>query len=426
MKAADQREIIENLLGITILSEKASALKELIRESKDAVTKEQAIIDATAQANQKIQESVNLLIRRQLNWKTQRDDDCIDLHHKIEKLKDIDIGVELRNHELLKKYNDNYTKFENISQQKQTVAASVTQAEKTVSRYFNELETLDNNKCPQCSQSISDHKHFEMMETVAKLYQDAADYLSQVNAQAELLQEDYDRVSASLPKIKPTTIYKSLEQALKHQNYLENYEKSLKQKINEPDPYQDQIDELKQSAIQRISYDKINELIKIKDHQEFLLKLLTNKDSFIRKKIIDQNLSYLNTRLSTYLEKIGLPHRVIFHNDLSVEISHMGHDSDFHNLSRGEMTRLSLSLSFAFRDVWENLYQPINMMVIDEQLDSGTDAAGVFAAVDILQSMVYERNKNIFLISHKEELTSKINNVLIATKENGFTSYAFL
>jgi DNA repair exonuclease SbcCD ATPase subunit len=162
----------------------------------------------------------------------------------------------------------------------------------------------------------------------------------------------------------------------------------------------------------------------IKDHQEFLLKLLTNKDSFIRKKIIDQNLAYLNNRLTYYLDKVGLPHTVVFQNDLSVEITQLGQDLDFDNLSRGERNRLILGLSWAFRDVWESLYQNINLMFIDELIDSGMDAAGVENSLGILKKIGRERNKNIYLISHRDELIGRVNNVLKVIKENGFTSYS--
>ena len=87
-----------------------------------------------------------------------------------------------------------------------------------------------------------------------------------------------------------------------------------------------------------------------------MYKLLTNKDSFIRKKIIEQNSAYSNNRLTHYLDKVGLPHTVVFQNDLTVEITQLGQDLDFDNLSRGERNRLILGLSFAFRDVWESLY----------------------------------------------------------------------
>ena len=199
----------------------------------------------------------------------------------------------------------------------------------------------------------------------------------------------------------------------------------LEAKTKDNDPYQEQIDELKTGAVQDLSYDKMNNLRKLQDHQEFLFKLLTSKDSFVRKKIIDQNLTYLNGRLEFYLAKTGLPHKVVFQSDLSVEITEMGRDLDFDNLSRGERNRLILSLCWAFRDVWEMLYHSINTMFIDELVDSGMDTAGVENAIGILKQIARDRHKNIYLISHRDELQGRVNNVLKVTKENGFTSYAF-
>jgi DNA repair exonuclease SbcCD ATPase subunit len=182
---------------------------------------------------------------------------------------------------------------------------------------------------------------------------------------------------------------------------------------------------LKTSAVQELSYDKMNNLRKLQDHQEFLYKLLTSKDSFVRKKVIDQNLTYLNARLAFYLNKTGLPHEVVFQSDLSVEITELGRDLDFDNLSRGERNRLTLSLCWAFRDVWEMLYHGINTMFIDELVDSGMDTAGVENAISILKQISRERHKNIYLISHRDELQGRVNSVLKVTKEGGFTSYAF-
>jgi DNA repair exonuclease SbcCD ATPase subunit len=248
-------------------------------------------------------------------------------------------------------------------------------------------------------------------------------------------QKYFDKVSNDLQKIleelgdgdmpsRPMTYYDTEAEALGHQNNLTSLENALENKIAETNPFNEQIDELKNSAIQAIDWTAVNELTKLKDHQEFLLKLLTNKDSFIRKKIIDQNLSFLNKRLGYYIDKLGLPHTVIFQNDLSVQITQLGQDLDFDNLSRGERNRLILSLSFSFRDVWENLYQHINLLFIDELIDAGMDAAGVEAGLAVLKKMGRERNKNIYLISHKDELVGRVNNVLRVIKENGFTSYS--
>jgi len=181
---------------------------------------------------------------------------------------------------------------------------------------------------------------------------------------------------------------------------------------------------MQQQALQIVSYDALNDLTRLQEHQDFLLKLLTSKDSFVRKEIIDQNLSYLNARLTHYLDRIGLPHTVKFQNDLSVSIEELGRDLDFDNLSRGERNRLILSMSWAFRDVWESLYSPINLLFIDELIDNGLDSAGVENALGLLKKMSRERHKSIWLVSHREELAGRVENILKVVKENGFTNYS--
>jgi ABC-type glutathione transport system ATPase component len=221
----------------------------------------------------------------------------------------------------------------------------------------------------------------------------------------------------------PAVFYDREEDAIHHRATLANLQQQIESKRSEEDPYTEQIVEMQTQGVEEISYDAINELTNLKDHQEFLLKLLTNKDSFIRKRIIDQNLSYLNARLGQYLDRIGLPHTVKFNNDLSVAITELGRDLDFDNLSRGERNRLILSLSWAFRDVWESLYQPINLLFIDELVDSGMDSSGVENSLAVLKKMSRDANKSIWLVSHKDELAGRVNNTLHVVKENGFTTY---
>ena len=107
---------------------------------------------------------------------------------------------------------------------------------------------------------------------------------------------------------RPNTFYETAKEAYEHRQNVDSLKQSLQNKNDEIDPYQTQINDLQNTAMQEVSWDTMNSLTDFKDHQEFLLKLLTNKDSFIRKKIIDQNLAYLNNRLTYYLDKLGLPH----------------------------------------------------------------------------------------------------------------------
>jgi DNA repair exonuclease SbcCD ATPase subunit len=422
MKAAEQRDVIEQLLGITLLSEKAEALKLLVKESKDLIQKEEFKIEGIKAANENVQKSINSLEIKSGAWETKKENDIEGLGRAMMRLENVDIEAELAIHLQLKQWTENNTKIQNLNKQKATLESAMGQAEKSVKKYEKDLASLSTKICHACEQELHDHKHEEMTTAATHHLAESQKYYDKVT-------QDFTKIVEEIITIgeqphRPQTFYDTEAEALGHKNNLDGLEKSLTAKIDESNPYQEQIAELKKTAIQEITWDHINQLIKLKDHQEFLHKLLTNKDSFIRKKIIDQNLNYLNKRLGYYIDKLGLPHLVVFQNDLSVGITQLGQDLDFDNLSRGERNRLILSMSFAFRDVWEGLYQSINLLFIDELVDAGMDAAGVESALAVLKKMARERNKNIYLISHKDELVGRVNNVLRVVKESGFTSYS--
>ena len=422
MKANDQRVIIEQLLGVTLLSEKAERLKELVKITKDEIFQENADIEAAKKSNDKIQQSVDSLTTRQTAWNSQHDAELEKIGRAIIELENVDIESELSKHSELKLFEEKSAKLKSLNKERATLDAAIAQAERSVKKYASELAKLQDKKCHACEQELHDHKHEEMSAEANK-------HLSEANTYHDKVIADLAKINKEIAGIgevttRPDTYYDTVEQALKHQNNLMTLETQLTVKAGETDPYQEQIDELRHTAMQSISWDRVNELNRLKEHQEFLLKLLTSKDSFIRKKIIDQNLAYLNNRLTYYLDKMGLPHTVLFQNDLTVLITQLGQDLDFDNLSRGERNRLILSLSWAFRDVWESLYQQVNLLFVDELVDNGLDASGVEGALAVLKKMARERKKNIFLISHKDELIGRVNNVLKVIKENGFTSYA--
>jgi DNA repair exonuclease SbcCD ATPase subunit len=422
MRANDQRVIIEQLLGITLLSEKAETLKEQIRLTKDSILQESANIEAIKKSNENIQKSIDSILTRQTAWNSQHDNELEKIGRAIIELESVDIDAELVKHAELKAYEERSGKLKSLSKERATLEAAQAQAERSVKKYASELAKLQDKKCHACDQELHDHKHEEMSAEATKHLADADSYNNKITA--DLVKITRDIADIGEVAARPNTYYDTVEEALKHQNNLKTLETQLQVKAGETDPYQEQIDELTNTAMQEITWDTVNQLNTLKEHQEFLLKLLTSKDSFIRKKIIDQNLAYLNNRLTYYLDKMGLPHTVLFQNDLTVLITQLGQDLDFDNLSRGERNRLILSLSWSFRDVWESLYQPINLLFVDELIDNGLDASGVEGALAVLKKMARERKKNIFLISHRDELVGRVNNVLKVIKENGYTSYA--
>lgn len=549
LKAADQREIIEQLLGITLLSEKAEGIKELNRTVKEQIQREEFKIRGLQDANSKIQEQIDSLKRRQTLWVTKKDEDIANYTTQLVELYKIDIEKEISSHRSLVIYNDKQTKLttakthfdsemaklskryndaviaykrekDNLVSQMNSLKnidihneisnlkiiseikektitrdntkklldasnATCARLNKEISIINAELLKLYDHKCYACGQDYHDETHkftlkskeerlaelqteliaaenqskeyntilngigtIQSMPSVNyKTLEEAINHKSTIDSLADktiklqenfaktqslyendvdALNKQYDDIVLQVGELgaKPTVVYSSLEAALKHQNTVEKLEQSLEKRVEEVDPYADQITDMEKNSITVISYDTLNELTRTLKHQEYLLDLLTNKKSFVRKKIIEQNLNYLNSRLTLYLDKMGLPHRVKFQNDLSVEITELGRELSYGNFSRGESTRLILSLSFAFRDVWENLYQGINLLFVDEMIDNGLDSVGVENAIGLFKELGRRRDKSVWLISHRDELMSRVSNVLHVIKEGGFTRYS--
>jgi DNA repair exonuclease SbcCD ATPase subunit len=421
LKANDQRNIIEQLLGITMLSERADVIKELNKQTKDKIQQEEFRIRAVQEANKRIQEQIESLRKRQSMWLKKQQEDCANFAQAISDLEHIDIELEVQAHRDLELFHKKQKAINELNSWIKQIGSDDTKLNKRLAQLKKDLDEIKEHRCFACGTEI----HDDSLESVkAEREKEAKETALQLLAN-DTQRTEHQTTLSELGALgnAPTVFYDTLEDALNHKNSLSTLKTSLSQRQDECDPYGEQIADMQGQALQVVSYDQLNEYTRLQEHQDFLLKLLTSKDSFVRKKIIDQNLSYLNSRLTHYLDRIGLPHTVKFQNDLTVSIEELGRELDFDNLSRGERNRLILSMSWAFRDVWESLYHPINLLFIDELIDNGLDSQGVENALALLKKMGRERHKSIWLVSHRDELAGRVENILKVVKENGFTSY---
>lgn len=420
-----QREIIEELLTITLLSQKAENLKELIKQTKQGIEQEEFRIRTVKQSNDRIRTTMDDIQRKANAWNEKHQSIMVELVQAIEELERLDVDAELQAHKDLELYtqltNTRTTVVRDLAMKSRHLQQMTTQLNLVLGNYAK----AQAHQCPTCGQGLHDHEHMRIKSDLESKIIDLDSQVNNEQAEVNSSNESLRKIDEALSTMpKPRTVYANLEQALNHRNTLDQLIKELERENSSINPYSDQVESIS-STVQEVSYDTLNSLVRDRDHQEFLLKLLTNKDSFIRKRIIDQNLAYLNLRLGEYLDKLGLPHKVKFMNDLSVEISLHGQDLDFDGLSRGERTRLILGLSWAFRDIFENTMHAINLIFVDELLDFGMDSAGLEGSLEILKKMERERQKNVFIISHREELISRVGAVLTVIKENSFSSMSW-
>jgi DNA repair exonuclease SbcCD ATPase subunit len=424
-KPGPQREIIEELLGITQISTRAEVLKELIKNTKDSIKDEEARIKAVLETNKKIQATINDLALKSKAWDVSRDKRVASAEYQLGNLSNLNIDEEIEKHKKLADFKVLSSELTRARRDYKRLEADLLTKNGLLERLLRDLASAEAHECPTCGQEVHDDSTDrivdELKEKIAKLEPELIAVATESEESSVLVQQFTEGLD--LIGDEPVTTYATLEQALEHKNTLNNLIETIKREKESANPYADQVASLQTDGIQEVNYDTLNELQVLLKHQDFLQKLLTSKDSFIRKKIIDQNINHLNHRLNFYLEKLGLPHEVKFLSDLTVEINLLGRDFDFEQLSRGEMNRVILSTSWAFRDVWESLNQTVNLMFIDEMIDNGLDQQGSESALDLMKRMARERNKNIFLISHKDDLVGRVNKLLLVKKENSFTRF---
>lgn len=421
LRANDQRVIIEQLLGITKLSEKAEKLKEDARVTRDEIKEEEFRISAATEANRRIEQNIAGLTTKSIAWNRLKNEKIEKFQSSILELLNVNIDTEISLHKTRKEVEDLTAEYRSLTKELAGFDKEVTEINRIKNRLEKNLNSYSSEICPKCNQQMDAETHKKLHDEDKIDHADAVSRLTEKTLKRDETKTLADSVYSLIPKL-PETFYRTIDEAYNHKTTLDTLGNNLSSELETTDPFIDQIELLTKDGLQEIEFAVLNELVKVRDHQEFLLKLLTNKDSFIRKKIIDQNLTFLNHRLSHYTVEIGLPHDVKFKSDLEVEITMYGKEFDFDNLSRGERTRLILSLSWAFRDVFESMNDKINLLFIDELIDSGLDSSGVESSLAILKKMGREHNRNIYLISHRDELIGRVPNVLKVIKEGGFSS----
>ena len=267
MKVNDQKDIIEQLLGITILSEKAENLKEKIKQTKDAILEENAKINAQKQSNERIDETINSLKIKQSAWETTQKENIKKLEKAISELEHLDVDSELDNHEKLKTWEDLNTKINNLRKETSTLESALMRADKSVEKVTKDIEELDNAVCYACGQELQEDKVKEIENKKAKELEDAVSYQKEISDKLDIANEELQKIGDINGR--PDTFYETIKEVYDHKQNVAQLQQALENNKSENDPYKEQIDDLTKTGIQEIDWTTVNELTNLKDHQEF-------------------------------------------------------------------------------------------------------------------------------------------------------------
>lgn len=538
---ANQKIIIEKVLGVDIITKKINALKEVIKQTKNDILNEEFKVTTVNSQNNTTRENyksqIAALVVQRDAWDASRKKELEDKSKELNSFNGIDFNAEFNILKAWEQYNKSNAENEENKAKNDKLNADLTnykailselsgklsglqkidldyneqvfdynekidaeysrisaEKDKIVARY-NELvdgqkqlnteidklekekKSYQNNICPTCGQVMDKEKadkEIQRIDASIQQFKDASYRIEieilEVNSQrseAEAKLNDTNAWTKKEPQvadryalIKVKSDIDSTKSEIKlYENNIKSIEERLKdiviQDIKKPErasiftsesamyeakahieslkkdienlskdeknPYVETIAQMTSAleAIKDVDDTTLKELRDNQEHNEILLKLLNSPSSYIRQAILDKSLDYLNNKIKFYLNKLGSLHLVTFNNDMSITIK--GNGVEYGTVSSGELGRITVALTFAFRDAWESLSGcSINLLMLDEIIDrEGLDINGKQL---LLKCIKEKEDKNVFLVTHDASIADQIKNKMTIVKERNFST----
>ena len=417
LPVSNQRAESEELLKVTLLSQKAVVLKEEIKVVERDIDIQKAII-----AQQELQQASRTkqlkdATDRVARWEADRAREIEMIDRQLARIANVDFeNEELLHVEIVRLRAEQLE----LQGKKAPLVKDLRSLTTEIEKLRGELAHLTNNKCPYCLQkyAAAKAKMSAIDADITKLEDMKISIDTSLASTVKLLEV----VQIEINELDAIIQHKDLTELLKIKNSADSLSTTRSKLIASDNPHHEALAAIKTDSSLTIDSTRLNELMVKHEHMKFLLKLLTDKNSFIRKKIISKTMPFLNKQIAHYVRELGMPHTVIFQPDMTCEITELSRELDHGCLSGGEKLRLNLALTFAFRDVMHQLHQSVNILFADE-IDGGKlGAHEVDLMIRLLKHKAWNERINIFTISHRPEFEGRCDHNIIIRKERGFST----
>ena len=169
----------------------------------------------------------------------------------------------------------------------------------------------------------------------------------------------------------------------------------------------------------RETYDELANRRDTINYYDFSYSLL--KDGGVKSKIIKKYLPLINQQVNRYLQMMDFYINFTLDEEFNETVQSPIHeDFSYSSFSEGEKMRIDLALLFTWREVarMKNSVNT-NLLIMDEVFDSSLDGFGTEEFLKIIRYVI--KDANVFVISHKESLHDKFENVIKFEKVKGFS-----
>jgi DNA repair exonuclease SbcCD ATPase subunit len=418
LSSSDRREIIEELLDIKVFSSMNVLVKDNIKSLKDNIRLlrvKEVGLEEKIELQQEFIEQI-------------KQKDSANLQDKKDKIKKYqEFITELYNEnkahtEEVNSFNEELKGFIKASSQlKKLGSLKGKLSQKIESLKENHSFFEHNDVCPTCSQDISSEvkeqklkESEENIEKVSKGYSDLMQTIKAEQKKEKKFLELSNKISSLNQKISENqaTMNQYTKLVVEIQGEIKSMSKvdDLQEENAKLEYFYEELHKIKNEIISNIDQSQ---------YYDFVSNLL--KDGGVKTVIINKYLPLINQKVNEYLRMMDLYINFTLDGEFNETIlTNTFENFTYGNFSEGQKQRINLALTFALMSVaaMKNSVNT-NLLILDEILDGSMDAEGISLFLNIIRQEM--KDKNIFMISHRDNLDSKFDKIIIFEKKGHFT-----
>ena len=419
LTAANRRDVIEDLLDIRIFSSMNNLIKDKIRNLKDEVKvldlKKESLTDKVQMQENFIEElecrgkkniegkelKIGELLVEENNWmgdNEEKNRELVELQGKLES------------------YSGATEKLRTLGNLKGKISQKVSSITKE-HKFFTQ-----NTVCPTCDQEIEESFRINRINDAqdkAKELQSGFKELEQAINKEEERERQFTALSKEITTLTHGISQNNIKIAgcQRQVRDLESEIQRVTDQLANRSTENEKLATFKDNL--QTTYDELAQRKDTINYYDFSYSLL--KDGGVKTKIIKKYLPLINQQVNKYLQLMDFYINFSLDEEFNETVQSPIHENfSYSSFSEGEKMRIDLALLFTWREVarMKNSVNT-NLLIMDEVFDSSLDGLGTEDFLKIIRFII--KDANIFVISHKESLHDKFDQVIKFEKVKGFS-----
>lgn len=413
--AGQRRQIVEELLSLTVFSQMSLLHTANVNRTKEDLTDAESEINRMSASLKSLHRGLKAVQEQDESHRQQIETIINDLEGRVKALMEDSQKLTDENDSLLehaKAHKANEKKLDQLKTYQKDIKKKQANIEKTVS-FFS-----DNDHCPTCKQAITEafkkasiEPLTEKRATMDRALSDLVKKVDEINSQLEETATVLDVIAANQKRI-----HTNEAQVSELQRQIKAQRKQLSTSAN-VDEIQTEI--TKTEASLELMQNRRLALLEEKQYNDVVAAII--KDGGIKGRIIDQYVPHMNNEINRYLQIMGLDISFMMDNQFRESIKSRYNDElSYSSFSAGERARIDIAILFTWRAL-ARLKSSLscNLLALDELFDSALDAVGLEAFIDLLR--YHLPDNNVFLITHRPEVVDKFESNLRIEKQGNFS-----